>query len=149
DRVLETGDWLTPRAIPTDEPFLEKPPLKFWLVAGAMRFGILPWDDFGMRAFDVLFCGLAFVYIYGLARRLAGALAGVVAVFLMFSFDPLILEHGVRGNNMDAAVFLAYCGGMYHFIRWATEDSPSTRRRQVLAWAAYFVLGFMTKFVAI
>ena len=50
DRVLETGDWLTPRSIPTDEPFLEKPPLKFWLVAGAMRLGLLPFDDFGMQS---------------------------------------------------------------------------------------------------
>ncbi len=149
DRVLETNDWLTPRAIPTDEPFLEKPPLKFWLVAGAMRLGVLPWDDFGMRAFDALFCGVAFLYIYRFAQRLAGTLAGVVSVFLMFSFDPLILEHGVRGNNMDAAVFLAYCGGMYHFYRWASEEAPTRRRRHTLAWAAYFVLGFMTKFVAI
>ena len=36
DRILETGDWLTPRSIPHDGPFLEKPPLKFWMVAGAI-----------------------------------------------------------------------------------------------------------------
>jgi 4-amino-4-deoxy-L-arabinose transferase-like glycosyltransferase len=148
DRMIETGDWLTPRTS-NETPFLEKPPLKFWLVAGAMRVGLLPFDDFGMRAFDVLFCGVALVYVYLIGRRLAGPLAGLVAAFLLFSFDPLIFEHGVRGNNMDAAVFLAYCGGMYHFLRWTDEDAAARRRRHAFAWAAYFVLGFMTKFVAI
>src|SRR5688572_5216175 len=33
DRILETGEWLTPRSIQVDGPFLEKPPLKFWMVA--------------------------------------------------------------------------------------------------------------------
>src|SRR6188472_933975 len=27
DRMLDTGDWITPRAIPFDNAFLEKPPL--------------------------------------------------------------------------------------------------------------------------
>lgn len=49
ERILETGDWLTPRSIPTDGPFLEKPPLKLWLVAAGMRAGLLPRDELGMR----------------------------------------------------------------------------------------------------
>src|SRR5688572_15467191 len=48
DRILETGEWLTPRIIPTDTPFLEKPPLKFWLVAGAIRVGLFPANDRGL-----------------------------------------------------------------------------------------------------
>src|SRR5687768_7786551 len=52
DRMLETGDWLTPRGIRFDTPFLEKPPLKLWLVAGAIRAGLLPQDEYGFRFFD-------------------------------------------------------------------------------------------------
>ena len=148
DRMLETGDWLTPRAIPTDVVFLEKPPLKFWLVAAAIRVGLLPFDELGMRAFDALFGAVAFLYIYAIACRLAGPLAGVVAAFLMFSFDPLLFEHGIRGNNMEATIFLTYCGGMYHFMRWAEGGEAAPRRRHALAVAAFFSLGFMTKFVA-
>ena len=32
DRILQTGEWLTPRSIQVDGPFLEKPPLKLWLL---------------------------------------------------------------------------------------------------------------------
>lgn len=146
DRILETGDWLTPRIIPSDDPFLEKPPLKFWLVAGAIKLGLLPFDECGMRGVDVFFCAVAFLYVYAMGRRLAGPFAGVVGVFLLFSFDPLILEHGIRGNNMEATLVLSYCGGVYHFARWA--DGGARPRRHALAVAGYFVLGFMTKFVA-
>ena len=37
DRILETGDWLIPRNSPSDNPFVEKPPLKFWVVAAPIR----------------------------------------------------------------------------------------------------------------
>ena len=148
DRILETGDWLTPRSIPTDAPFLEKPPLKFWLVAGAMRLGLLPQDDVGMRALDAVFGAAAFLYVFALGRRLAGTLAGLVAAFVLFMFEPMQLEHGIRGNNMEAVLILAYAGGMYHFVRWVESDQIRRRRAHALAVAAYFTLGFMTKFVA-
>src|SRR5262245_60515360 len=54
ERILETGEWLTPRSIPSDEPFYEKPPLKFWLVAGGMKLELLPRNDAGMRGLDAL-----------------------------------------------------------------------------------------------
>jgi len=47
--ILETGDWLNPRSAPTsDVVFLEKPPLKFGIVALPIRLGLLPNDDFGL-----------------------------------------------------------------------------------------------------
>ena len=149
DRILETGDWLTPRSIPRDGPFIEKPPLKFWMVAGAIRAGLLPHDEFGLRFMDALFGAVAFVYVFWLGRRLAGSVCGFVAVLVLFTIDPLLFEHGLRSNNMEAALVLSYCGGVYHFARWA--DDHSTRRPSIhaLAVAAYFTLGFMTKFVAV
>lgn len=43
DKILENGDWLTPRAIPSNNTaFLEKPPLKFWIVAATIRSGLAP-----------------------------------------------------------------------------------------------------------
>ena len=48
DRILETGDWLIPKSSPHDDAaFLEKPPLKFWIVAAPIRLGLLPHDEFG------------------------------------------------------------------------------------------------------
>ena len=147
DRVLDTGDWLSPGSIPDDVPFLEKPPLKFWLVAAGIRSGLLPRNELGMRWFDALFGAIAFVYVYLLGRGLSGPLSGLTAVLVLFTLDPLIFEHGLRSNNMDAAMVLCYCGGVYHFARWVEADTPRAKSHAG-AVVAFFVLGFMTKFVA-
>ena len=147
DRVLDTGDWLSPGSLPSDEPFLEKPPLKFWLVAGGIRVGLLPRNELGMRWFDALFGAVAFVYVYLLGRRLSGPLCGLTAALALFTLAPLVFEHGLRSNNMEAATFLCYCGGVFHFARWVEADTPRAKGHAG-AVVAYFVLGFMTKFVA-
>ena len=149
DRILETGDWLTPRLIPYDGPFLEKPPLKLWAVAGAIQAGLLPRGEFGLRFLDAVFGAVAFIYVFWLGRRLAGPLCGLVAVLVLFTHRQLLFEHGLRSNNMDAALFLAYCGGAYHFARWVDGASEQRRAIHALAVSAYFTLGFMTKFVAV
>ena len=140
---------MTPRLIPYDGPFLEKPPLKLWAVAGAMRVGLLPRSEFGLRFLDALFGATAFAYVFWLGRRLAGPLCGVVAVLVLFTQSQLLFEHGLRSNNMDAALFLAYCGGMYHFARWVDASSGRRRLTHAFALAAYLTFGFMTKFVAV
>ena len=146
DRILETGDWITPRSIPSDWAFFEKPPLKFWIVAAGITSGLLPHNEVGLRFFDALFGGIAFLYIFAFGRRLAGPICGVVAVLVVFTLDPLLFEHGLRSNNMEASVFLGYCGGLYHFYRWAEADGRA--RRHAFAFAGFFFLAFMTKFVA-
>ena len=38
DRILEIGDWLQPKSSPSETAvFLEKPPLKFWIVAAPIK----------------------------------------------------------------------------------------------------------------
>ena len=156
DRLLESGDWLAPKSSPHENAaFLEKPPLKFWIVGLPIRLGLLPHSEFGIRFWDALFGGLGFVYVFLLGVRLAGPVAGTVAVMLLFVHVPLVFEHGLRTNNMEAALFLCYCGGIYHYLRWADPEADPLApapggRLQVHAGAVglYFVLGFMTKFVA-
>jgi 4-amino-4-deoxy-L-arabinose transferase-like glycosyltransferase len=147
DMMLKTGDWLTPKYIPSETiPFLEKPPLKFLIVGLPIRWGLLPAHEFGMRFWDALMGSLAFLYVVAIGRRLAGPLCGLASVYLLFTHGPLVLDHGLRTNNMEAAVVLAYAGGMYHFLAWRSSGPDS--RGHVLAMALYFVLGFMTKDVA-
>ena len=147
DVMLKSGDWLTPKLIPSETfPLLEKPPLKFWIVGLPIKWGLLPANEFGMRFWDALMGSVAFLYVFFIGRRLAGPLCGLVAVFLLFTHPPLVLEHGLRTNNMEAAVFLAYAGAVYHFLAW--RKSGPDARGHVIAIALYFVLGFMTKFVA-
>jgi 4-amino-4-deoxy-L-arabinose transferase-like glycosyltransferase len=149
DGILARGDWLNPLSSPhEDSVFLEKPPLKFWIVAAPIALGLLPHNELGMRVWDALFGGLAFLYVFAVGRRLAGPVCGFVAVFVLFVYGPLLFEHGLRNNNMEAPLVLCYCGGVYHYLAWATSGSPARRRGHIVAVTLYFFLGFMTKFVA-
>jgi 4-amino-4-deoxy-L-arabinose transferase-like glycosyltransferase len=149
DVMVATGDWLTPRSSPREDvPFFEKPPLKFWIVAAPIRLGLLPDNEFGLRFWDAVFGGVAFLYLFAMGRRLGGPVAGIAAVLMLFVHRPLVFEHGLRDNNMEAALVLAYCGGIYHVSRWRTSGHTRPGRADLFALALYFVLGFMTKFVA-
>lgn len=157
--LLETGDWLNPRSSPSpDIVFVEKPPLKFWIVALPIRLGLLPDDEFGLRFWDAVFGSLAFLYVFAFGWRLAGPFCGAIACLVLFGFQPLLFEHGLRSNNMEAALLLAYCGGAYHYARWAGSAPAEERQRgawrrpgalHALAVGFYVFLGFMTKFVAV
>ena len=70
ESILITGDWLSPRSSPNLHIiFLEKPPLKFWIVAAPIQLGLLPLDEFGLRFWDAVFGSAAFVYVFLLGRR--------------------------------------------------------------------------------
>ena len=158
DRMLETGDWLEPKSIPfEDSRFLEKPPLKFWIVAAPIRLGLLPHDQFGLRFWDALFGSLAFVYVFLIGSQLIHPLCGAAAVLVLFAHGPLLFNHGLRNNTMEAPLLLAYSGGVFHFLAWtrsvrkdAIGAAPGLKSvAHAIAVGLYFVLGFMTKFVAV
>jgi 4-amino-4-deoxy-L-arabinose transferase-like glycosyltransferase len=149
DGIIAGGDWLNPLSSPhEDAVFLEKPPLKFWIVAAPIAAGLLPHNELGMRVWDALFGGLAFLYVFAFGRRLAGPVCGVVAVFVLFVYRALLFEHGLRNNNMEAPLVLCYCGALYHYMAWASAEAKSSRWWHALAVSLFFFLGFMTKFVA-
>ena len=149
ESILETGDWMTPQSSrDAGSDFVEKPPLKFWLVALTLKGGLVPDREAGLRLWDATFGALAFLYVYGIGCRLAGPVCGVLAAFVLFTFDPILLQHGFRTNNMDAAQVLAYCGGLYHFLRWESASTTRAAWFDVAAMGLFFWLSFMTKFVA-
>lgn len=148
DRILDQGDWLTPKSIPGDQtPFLEKPPLKFWIVAASVRAHLLPQNEFGYRVWDVLFGIAAFLYVYAIGLRISGIVCGLTAVLVLFGHQPLVLEHGLRSNNMEAALVLSYCAGVYHALAWF-DASTERRRLHAMLVGLWFTFGFMVKFVA-
>ena len=110
--------------------FLEKPPLKSWLVALPMRLGLLPHNELGFRFWDALFGSAAFLYVFALGRRMAGPVCGLIALVVLVGFQPLLFEHGLRDNVMEAPLFLAYCGGIHHFLCWADAADARARRRR-------------------
>lgn len=147
-RMAETGDWLTPRYVDTDGPFLEKPLLKFWLAAVPLRLGLIPGTVAGVRLIDAALGAAAFGYLMLFGWRLAGIVCGAVALILLLSYHSLLFHHGLRENNMESALVLSYAAGLFHVVAWASGGTVVTRRRHAMAAALWFVLGFMTKFVA-
>ena len=149
DVMVAAGDWLTPKSCPWENvAFLEKPPLKFWIVAAPIQLGFLPDNEFGLRFWDAAFGSAAFLYLFAIGRRIGGSICGVIAVLMLFVHRPLLFEHGLRSNNMEASLVLAYCSGIYHFQKWRTSSEDARGRLHVFAASLYFVLAFMTKFVA-
>lgn len=147
ETMLKDGDWLTPKSIPSEtRPFFEKPPLKVWITYVPMRLGLLPSNEFGLRFMDAAMGSLAFLYVFGIGRKLAGPVCGTVAVLLLFCHHALLYAHGLRSNNMESSVVLTYAAGVYHFLAWRSLN-PDVKRH-VYAMAFWFAFGFMTKFVA-
>jgi 4-amino-4-deoxy-L-arabinose transferase-like glycosyltransferase len=144
ERMLDTGDWMTAREIPYDFAFLEKPPLKFWMVGLPIKLGLLPRTDFGFRAVDALLGAIAFGYVALFGYRLAGPAAAIASCLVLFGMRDLVLMHGLRSNNMEAPLVAAYTGGVYHFLRWRHHGA----RRDALITGAWFTLAFLTKFAA-
>jgi 4-amino-4-deoxy-L-arabinose transferase-like glycosyltransferase len=144
ERMIDTGDWMTAREIPYDFAFLEKPPLKFWLVGAPIRLGLLPRTEFGFRAADALLGAIAFGYVALFGFRLAGPAAAIASCLVLFGMRDLVLVHGLRTNSMEAPLVAAYTGGLYHFLRWRHAGE----RRDALITGAWFTLAFLTKFVA-
>ena len=146
DMMLETGEWLTPIGIYDGKaPLLEKPPLKKWLVAAGLSFG-LPDSNWGHRFIDAVFAAAIFCYLVAIGYRMGGRWAGFCSGLIFFTLREPFLDHGILSNNMESPLILQYVGSMFHFQAWIGQDNRSARH--VIAIALLFVLGFMTKFVA-
>ena len=152
DRVLEHGNWLWLDYIPAGdvEPvvYTKQPSLKLWIVALGIKLGLLPHNEFGFRFWDALFGAITFVYVFLIGRRLVDSVCGFAAVFLLFTHPLLLFDHGLRSNVMEAALVLAYSGGIYHFLAWSDSSLSSNRWRDILAAVGWFTFAFLTKGIA-
>lgn len=107
--MLASGDWITPRV--NGGPFLEKPPLYYWLAAGSYRvFGVSPF-----------------------AARLPAALLALLAVGLTAALGAR--AWGARAGWL-AGMALATCLQMAIIGRMGLMDAPLTTLT-VVAVAAY------------
>jgi 4-amino-4-deoxy-L-arabinose transferase-like glycosyltransferase len=142
ERMLAGASW----ASPPDEngPFLEKPPLRSWIVAATMAAGLLRPTEGGHRAVDAFMGAGALLYVFFIAHRLGGLAAGVGAVFLAIAQSQLLFVHGLRSGTMEPLLVLAYCGAMAHFLSWAEGRG----KRHAYAVAGWVAAAILAKFVA-
>ena len=121
DRMARaTGDWLVPQSDSARGRRLPRKAAAQVLDGRAADAGSAGCrtDEFGLRFWDAVFGAASFVYVFLIGTWLLNPVCGVVAVLLLFAHAPLLFSHGLRSNTMDGAVVLAYCGGIYHYLRW-------------------------------
>ena len=103
ERMIDTGDWMTARDIPYDFAFLEKPPLKFWMVGGPIRLGLLPRSP---RSAFAPWTRCSAPSPSATSRCSAtgwpGRAAAIASCLILFGLRDLVLVHGIRSNNMEA-----------------------------------------------
>src|SRR5436190_13065147 len=134
--MLETGNYIVPQV--GSEPYLRKPPLVNWLVAGSFKiFGTRnEWTARLPSVFCVLAVALAFV---GIARQSLGPNGSLVAA-LMWLTNFGLLEKGRMIEIEALYVSLAALA----FICWLSW----WRERRWLAWTVPWIflgLGLLAK----
>jgi hypothetical protein len=118
--MLERGDLIVP--VLQEEPYLDKPPLLYWLVAGSYRlFGVSEWAARLPSALAV-HATLLLVYLFGrrvLGERsgLAGALTLMLAPGLVVIGRLLILD-GLLTLWTTLALFTSYEALRGERLRW-------------------------------
>jgi len=134
--MLETRDFVTPRL--NYVHYFEKPPLFYWLTAGAM--GALGRTETAGRIVPAL-CGLATVLlVMAMAAKIAGQRAGVLAGWVyLTSLLPLVMA---RLLVIDGLFSLLVAGAWCcWWFGYACQEPKNQRAWYVTAWA---LLGLAT-----
>jgi 4-amino-4-deoxy-L-arabinose transferase-like glycosyltransferase len=120
--MLATADFVTPRLNGVN--YFEKPPLVYWLVAGALKvFGENEW---AVRLTPALFALGGGLLTYAAARRLQGREAGLAAAMVL---GTSLLYFGLsRILILDMAVSVLMSATLFCFILGVNE-APGSRRR--------------------
>ncbi|MGQ9897948.1 MAG: ArnT family glycosyltransferase [Acidobacteriota bacterium] len=136
--MLVTGDWVTPRL--NGIAYLEKPPLKYWLIALSFRvFGVSDWAarlPIGLGA--VALCWLTF----RMGRWAFGARAGFYAGLVLATSIGLFLF--TRVLIADVLLTLSIAAAMWSFLRALEPDERHSRRWSSLL-AVCLAAGFLFK----
>ncbi|HSS79215.1 MAG TPA: glycosyltransferase family 39 protein [Thermoanaerobaculia bacterium] len=137
--MLDSGDLIVPRL--NGEPFLEKPPLYWWVQVAAFRtFGI---SDAAARVPSALFSGLTLLVAYLIGRRLGGPRQGILALVVLGTTVVFVQNLGrvVVDPALTFFVALAHLG----FAVLAEPRSQSEALWARLIIAVAIPLGFLSK----
>jgi len=132
--MLRSGDFIIPTI--NGVPYLNKPPLLYWAVAGVCRLcgGVSPF----LARVPTALCGVLLVLVvYGLFRREGGDVPARWAAFALLA-SPYFIER-LRWANLDIPLTLTVFLGILAYR--AAALSVSTGRTVVLALVSGIVLG--------
>ncbi len=134
--MMQSGDWVVPHA--SGEPFMEKPPLYYW-VAALLARGCSPWLPLhdGARLATGLFMATTFLFVGLTARRWWGEGHGRAAVLALMACLGLVYESHIMLTDVPMLTGFAIAG--YGF---------SLSRERPLAAGLWLGLGVGAGFLA-
>lgn len=135
--MLAGGDWVLPRF--NGLPYLEKPPLFFWL--GTVTLGLGAPAEWGLRVWSAVAALGTVLLAWRIAQRLYGSPAGVLAGLALATTAGYGLY--VRKASTDFVFVFCLTLSVYGFLRDA-ERSDRGRLRFLLVYLAA-ALGVLTK----
>jgi len=130
-----------------NKPFLEKPPLWYFLTMASVRlFGQSP---FGFRFVSALSGFLLLLVIYRFSRATHGSLSAIISLLVMLSTGQLFMPnqegffstHTLRSADVDSLLLLLMTGSFYSFYM-----SITTKKSIFLYLGSFLsVLSILTK----
>jgi hypothetical protein len=133
--MLATGDWVLPRF--NGLPYLEKPPLLFWLAAPAMT---VVGGEVALRGVSAVAALGSVVLTWRIGRQLHGARAGLLAALMLTTTAGYALY--VRKASTDFLFVFCLTLALWGFLR--DVDRRPAPGRFLLAYAG-IALGVLTK----
>lgn len=134
--MVESGDYVTPRL--NGVKYFEKPPLFYWLEAGAIKtFGLNEWSA---RLWPALFALFGCLGVYVAGRRLYDRRTGLIAAAILAT-SPLYYALG-RVVILDMAVSVLLSLAMLAFLVGLRE--PLGLARRLWLWAFYALAALAT-----
>src|SRR5437763_7488590 len=135
--MLRRGDWVIPHV--NGLPYLEKPPLYFWLTAGTMWLvGPAEW---AVRLWSALATLGAVLLAWRIGRRLYGARGGLLAGLALATVVGNALY--VRKASTDQLFVFCLALAMYGFLR--DVERPDLKRTRFLLFYVGAALGVLAK----
>ncbi|HSU82330.1 MAG TPA: glycosyltransferase family 39 protein, partial [Thermoanaerobaculia bacterium] len=137
--MADSGDWIVPRL--NGQPFLEKPPLYWWTLAGSLR--LLGMSDVAARVPSALFAMLTLLAVWVAGARLGGPREGLLGVCVLAT-TVLFIQNATRVTVDPALMFfvaLAHLG--FVGLEEARSTAEAWRARWLIALA--LPLAFLAK----
>jgi len=137
--MVATGDYVTPRL--NGVKYFEKPPLVYWLTAGAFRvFGV---TEFAARFWPATFGLLGALITYAAGRAIYDRLTGIFAATIL---STCLYYNGLsRIALLDVAVTVLMSAALFAFIIALRQPPGGTRRGLFWAFYASMALAVLSK----
>jgi 4-amino-4-deoxy-L-arabinose transferase-like glycosyltransferase len=135
--MLASGDWVVPSF--NGLPYLEKPPLYFWLSALTLRLD--EGGEWALRIWSSLGALGTMLLAWRVGRRLHGPAAGVMAGLILTTTAGYALY--VRKASTDFVFVFCLTLALYGFLRDAVR--PDRRRTRFLIFYAAAALALLAK----